>query len=193
MSNIRSSSTPRQRIHAITPIAPPIAPPYQTRPEPEKIAAEQVVLDLRRSSGSGSSRARRPRRRGAPRRRSHRPSRPACPARAAVARSTQRRRRGSRARSVTPKVLIEMPRTWISGFIAAVLVRASCAHFRAARTLRSATISAHGHCDSRPCERSRLRQRHRPAGADAADDVPARAASTWCSSACCSPPAPAPA
>ncbi len=46
MSSIRSSSTLRQRIQPITPIAPPIAPPYQTSPEPEKIAAEQVVLDL---------------------------------------------------------------------------------------------------------------------------------------------------
>ena len=31
---------------ASTPIAPPIAPPYQTRPEPEKTLAEQVVPDL---------------------------------------------------------------------------------------------------------------------------------------------------
>jgi hypothetical protein len=31
MSNILSSSAPRQRIHSVTPIAPPIAPPYQTR------------------------------------------------------------------------------------------------------------------------------------------------------------------
>ena len=35
-----------------------------------------------------------------------------------------------------------------------------------------------------------LRSRHRTSGPDAADDVPARARSTWCSSACCSPSAP---
>jgi hypothetical protein len=46
MSNILSSSTPRQRIHAITPIAPPIAPPYHTSPEPEKTLPSRIVLDL---------------------------------------------------------------------------------------------------------------------------------------------------
>jgi hypothetical protein len=36
MSSIRSSSACRQRIQPTTAIAPPIAPPYQTRPDPEK-------------------------------------------------------------------------------------------------------------------------------------------------------------
>jgi hypothetical protein len=36
---MRSSSTSRQRIQPTTPIAPPIAPPYHTSPEPEN--AEQ--------------------------------------------------------------------------------------------------------------------------------------------------------
>ena len=46
MSSITSSSASRQRIHASTPIAPPIAPPYQTSPEPEKMLLEEMALDF---------------------------------------------------------------------------------------------------------------------------------------------------
>jgi len=44
VSNMRSSSTPRQRIHATTPIAPPIAPPYHTSPDPENTLPSRSCL-----------------------------------------------------------------------------------------------------------------------------------------------------
>ncbi len=34
----------RQRIQATTAIAPPIAPPYQTKPEPEKMCPSKSFL-----------------------------------------------------------------------------------------------------------------------------------------------------
>ena len=47
MSTVTRLSEPRQCIHAITPIAPPIAPPYHTRPDPGEDGANEIVLDLR--------------------------------------------------------------------------------------------------------------------------------------------------
>ena len=81
-------------------------------------AAEQVVLDCAVVLDQEVAARADARRRAARRRRSHRPSRPAARARAADARRRSRRP-GSRARTPRRSVLIEMPRTWISGFIGA--------------------------------------------------------------------------
>ena len=165
MSNMRSSSSPRQRIHA-----PPRSRRRSRRrtrpgPSPRRCCPAGRAWPWS-SSGSGSS-ARADH--AADERREDdlvgpvdRLAQLAQPAR-------DDRPAGDEAECEgTPKVLIEMPRTWISGFMAANRrASGSSRNFRA-DLCASATISLMAR------QAPELRQGHGPAGAHAAHHVPAR-------------------